>query len=125
MADKKDLCRFTVQFNASDPCHQQTVEILNQQGRRKAQFIVNAVMHYLHCPETPDIPQPVPTDTAVIESIVRRVLNERIPNNSSPVAAPTERVVHKSESIQIPSACDLLGEDGMAAIANSLASFRK
>ena len=37
---KKDLYKFTIQFNGGDPQHQQTAEILNQQGRRKAQFLV-------------------------------------------------------------------------------------
>lgn len=125
MAEKKDLCRFTVQFNASDPCHQQTVDILNQQGRRKAQFIVNAVMHYLHCPETPDIPQPIPADTALIESIVRRILSESLTVPDSHVVPKPERTIRSSKSIQFDQAADLLGEDGMAAIASSLASFRK
>ena len=53
MAQKNNPMRFTVQFSPGDPCHQQTVDILNQQGRRKAQFIVNAVMHYINCSEIP------------------------------------------------------------------------
>ena len=43
MGEKKDSFRFTVQFNAGDPSHQQVAAILNEQGRRKAQFLVNAV----------------------------------------------------------------------------------
>lgn len=125
MVEKKDLCRFTVQFNASDPCHQQTVDILNQQGRRKAQFIVNAVMHYLHCPETPDIPQPILADTALIESIVRRILSESLTVPDPQVVPKPERKIRSSKSIQFDQAADLLGEEGMAAIASSLASFRK
>ena len=69
---KKDLYKFTIQFSEGDPLHQQTAAILNQQGRRKAQFLVNAVMHYLHCKETPDIPQSAPVDVDAIEAIVRR-----------------------------------------------------
>ena len=52
MGEKKDSFRFTVQFNAGDPSHQQVAAILNEQGRRKAQFLVNAVTHYMNCPET-------------------------------------------------------------------------
>mgnify|MGYP004668568575 CR=1 FL=1 len=51
MGEKKDSFRFTVQFNAGDPSHQQVAAILNEQGRRKAQFLVNAVTHYMNCPE--------------------------------------------------------------------------
>lgn len=47
MGEKKDSFRFTVQFNAGDPSHQQVAAILNEQGRRKAQFLVNAVIHYI------------------------------------------------------------------------------
>ena len=46
MGEKKDSFRFTVQFNAGDPSHQQVAAILNEQGRRKAQFLVNAVTFF-------------------------------------------------------------------------------
>lgn len=52
---KKDIYKFTIQFSGGDPQHQQVAEILNQQGRRKAQFLVNTVLHYIHCSETPDM----------------------------------------------------------------------
>ena len=77
MPEKKEQNKFTIQFNPADPAHRQTIDILNQQGRRKAQFIVNAVQHYLHCPETPDIPQPAPVDIHTIEDIVRRIVEEQ------------------------------------------------
>ena len=48
MGEKKDSFRFTVQFNAGAPSHQQVAAILNEQGRRKAQFLVNAVTHYMN-----------------------------------------------------------------------------
>lgn len=124
---KKDLYKFTIQFSEGDPLHQQTASILNQQGRRKAQFLVNAVMHYLHCSETPVIPQPAPIDTGAIEVIVRRIMAEE---SSRPIASeqishsPTQRTV-KSEQIDFGDAAELLGEDGMAAIKNTMASFRR
>ena len=43
---KKNTSRFTIQFNPCDGQHVQVTEILNMQGRKKAQFIVNAVMCY-------------------------------------------------------------------------------
>lgn len=125
MTEKKDRCKFTIQFSPADPAHQQTVDILNRQGRRKAQFLVNAVMHYLHCPETPEIPQAAPLNTDAIEVIVRRILQEQ--NASSPAAPDTpkiEREVH-TENIQFEDAADMLGEDGLAAIRNTMSIFRK
>ena len=58
MADKKNPGRFTIQFNPGDPKQLSVSELLEQQGRHKAQFITNAVLHYIHCPETPEIPEP-------------------------------------------------------------------
>lgn len=129
MAEKKEVCKFTIQFNPADPQHAQTIDILNHQGRRKAQFITNAVMHYLHCSNTPDIPQAAPVDTAAIEAIVRRIMEEQ--NRTSAVlskeAAPEQPVrrIPKTESIQYDEAAELLGEDGIAAIASTMAMFRK
>lgn len=123
---KKALYKFTIQFNSGDPQHQQTAEILNQQGRRKAQFLVNAVLHYLHCSETPDIPQPAPVDVGAIETIVRRIMEEQTDRNepSEVKQGPVKRSV-RSEQIDFNDATDVLGEDGMAAIRNTMASFRK
>lgn len=126
MPEKKEQNKFTIQFNSADPAHQQVTDILNQQGRRKAQFLVNAVQHYLHCPETPDIPQATPMDINAIEHIVRRILEEQ----NKPVPAKQEAVKGhirrpKTESVHYDEATELLGEDGLAAIANSIAAFRK
>ena len=123
---KKDLYKFTIQFSEGDPLHQQTAAILNQQGRRKAQFLVNAVMHYLHCKETPDIPQPAPIDVDAIEAIVRRIMEE---TKEKPLAVGNENSMQlkrtvKSEQIGFGDATELLGEDGLQAIANTMAQFR-
>ena len=106
--------------------HQQVVDMLNQQGRRKAQFVVNAIQHYLHCSETPNIPQPAPVDTVAIETIVRRIMEEQS-SSQMPAEAkhePVKRTV-KSEQIDFGDAADLLGEEGVAAIRNTMASFRR
>lgn len=124
---KKDLYKFTIQFNSGDPQHQQTAEILNQQGRRKAQFLVNAVLHYLHCSETPNIPQPAPIDTGAIEAIVRRIMMKE-QTEKKPSAETGQEPVRRSvqsEQIDFGDATDLLGEDGVAAIKNTMASFRR
>lgn len=46
MDGKKDPGKFTVRFNLRDPQQRQAAELLNQQGRSKAQFIANAVLCY-------------------------------------------------------------------------------
>lgn len=124
MPEKKEQNKFTIQFNPADPAHRQTVDILNQQGRRKAQFIVSAVQHYLHCPETPDIPQAAPVDTRSIEDIVRRILAEK---PSFPPAAPAaKKEASKNESISFQEeAEEMLGQENLEAISNTLSMFRK
>ncbi|MCM1128149.1 MAG: hypothetical protein NC429_16980, partial [Lachnospiraceae bacterium] len=48
-----------------------------QGAHSKAQFIVNAVLHYVNCPETPDISLPQAADRASIEKIVMDILHGR------------------------------------------------
>lgn len=127
MTGKKDLYKFTVQFSRADPTHRQTADLLNQQGRRKAQFLVNAVMHYIHCRDTPDIPPLAISDTALIETVVKRILNEqraermqeeRKPDGTQPSEQPPAEPLFEDTA-------DILGSDGLAAIADTLAMFRK
>lgn len=127
MAAKKDPYKFTIQFNPADPTHLQTADLLNRQGRRKAQFLVNAVMHYIHCSQTPDIPQAPPLDTKLIETVVQQILKEQqiMPpapepeQQSAPILPPADNDLHYAET------AETLGEDGLAAIANTMAMFRR
>ena len=57
MPKKRVPYRFTIGFSPGDPAHQVVAGLLTQQGRRKAQFLVNAVLHYIHCPESPKTPE--------------------------------------------------------------------
>lgn len=122
---KKDPYKFTIQFNGGDPSHIQIAGMLNQQGRRKAQFIVNAIMHYMHCSETPNIPEPAMQDIDIIEKVVRRILEEQGKNNKLENNIQKEaRHPIKSEEIDLGDTADILGTEGMAAIAKTMASFR-
>ena len=123
---KKDIYKFTIQFSSGDPQHQQVAEILNRQGRRKAQFLVNTVLHYIHCTETRVIPQQPPVNTDAIETIVRRIMEEysENPTRQDVKQMPGKKTV-KSEEIAFDDAAELLGEDGMAAVRNTIASFRR
>ena len=61
MGGKKDRERFSIKFNENDPAHDAVIRLLEKQGAHsKAQFLVNAVLHYINCPETPDIAIPRP-----------------------------------------------------------------
>lgn len=123
---KKDPYKFTIQFNGGDPSHQQIAEMLNQQGRRKAQFLVNAVMHYIHCSETPNIPELVLSDTDMIEKVVRRILEEQGERNNMPknnIRKEARRPI-KSEEIDLDDAEEILGDEELSAIARTMANFR-
>lgn len=53
MEEKSNPFRFTLLFNKSDARHQRAVEILNQQGKSKSQYIVTALLHYVDCTRQP------------------------------------------------------------------------
>lgn len=82
MGEKKDAFRFTVQFNAGDPSHQRVAAILNEQGRRKAQFLVNAVIHYINCPESPEAAAAPKIDRQTVEQLVREILSNMQPETT-------------------------------------------
>ena len=127
MAEKRNPGRFTIQFDLGDPQHGQVAQILEGQGRYKARFIANAVMHYLHCSETPDIPQSAPIDRKMLEKIVLDIIGQHKERKAEPCATVTERCDLRSEESSKPDE-DILrffGAEGMAVIANTLAAFQK
>ena len=75
--EKKDPGKFTVRFNMADPQQKAVIDLLNQQGRYKAQFLTSAILHYVHCSETPDIRSAAAVDSTEIERIVRHVLAQQ------------------------------------------------
>ncbi len=75
--EKKDPGKFTVRFNMADPQQRAVINLLNQQGRYKAQFLTSAILHYVHCSETPDIRSAAAVDSTEIERIVRHVLAQQ------------------------------------------------
>lgn len=78
MKEKKDRERFSIKFNENDPAHDAVIRLLEKQGpHSKAQFIVNAVLHYVNCTETPDISPAQTAGRASIEKIVMEILNNR------------------------------------------------
>lgn len=124
MADKKSEGRFTIGFNMADPTHRAVAELLNQQGRRKAQFIVNAVRHYIHCPETPETPQPAALDSRLIEEIVLQILKRQSGSAGVPDMPPDPEGAFPADGSD-KAMEDVLGKGGLSAIAGTLAAFRK
>lgn len=128
MGVKKDKCKFTIQFNSIDVNHLRTVEILNTQGRRKAQFITNAVLHYINCSETPSISQhsSASLDYQTIEAIVNKILQSKSKTmqTSEPELPAYKKKLLKSDNISFDDAIQEIGEDTLAAITNTVDLFR-
>ena len=127
MGEKKDAFRFTVQFNAGDPSHQQVAAILNEQGRRKAQFLVNAVIHYINCPESPEATAAPKIDRQTVERLVREILSNMQPETTPTAEGNTPGdfpPVTASESIPFDAAA-VLGEDDFLSLLSSLAAIQE
>lgn len=135
MGDKKHPGRFTVQFNLGDPQQARASEILERQGRQKARFISTAVLHYIHCKESPEVAVPPVPDAEEIEKIVLAVLKKHIGENDIYPIPPTlqpEETAYLPQELPPKGQEDfddelktLLGNGGFSAIANTLASFHQ
>ena len=131
MGEKKDRERFCIKFNENDPAHDAVIRLLEKQGpRSKAQFLVNAVLHYINCPETPDIAIPQTIDRAAIEEIVAEILTgkEDIRKNSSRSDTGREHMAEwgtvrpKKEMEEEPP--KEIDQSTFALIADTMSAFR-
>ena len=123
MFEKKDPGKFTVRFNPEDPQQRMVIDLLNKQGRYKAQFLTSAILHYVHCSETPDIRSVPVMDGREIERIVRNILAEQ--QRSEP---PQETVKEDTEETTPPlktGADSQLGDADRAAIFQTLNAFQQ
>ena len=128
--EKKDPGKFTVRFNMADPQQKAVIDLLNQQGRYKAQFLTSAILHYVHCPETPDIRSAAAVDSTEIERIVCHVLAQQ--QTAAPPALrqggqePGEATVPWEEPGGSPPGTGASTEDAdKEAILQTLDAFRK
>ena len=108
MDTKKDPGKFTIRFCMSDPRQRRAVEELNAQGRLKAQFLTNAI---LHCVEGASPLPPQEELEPILERIMKRMLDER-----------TDMTAKSAEKID-PS--EPFSADSLAAIAGTLQAFRR
>lgn len=130
MPGKKDPGRFTISLNLEDPIQREVAAAINRQGaRRKAQFIVNAISHYIHCPETPKIPltPSSPVDSADIETVILQILAEKglLAERQEPLSAPLSALpAEKVQEVRRQTE-ELIGEKGLSAMQNTMAAFRR
>ena len=128
MYGKKADTRFTIRLRHNDPQHQQVAEILNSLGYHgKAQYIVDAVLHYANTEKTmQDSQKPRSAlDENAIEAIINRLLDGRDDIGMNRVAPDSEKhnTVLSAEEINFADALEALGGDGFCAISDALEMF--
>ena len=132
MGGKKQPGRFTLQFNAADPQQRQVIELLNQQGRRKAVFLTCAVLAYCGQGAAPVIPPPS-LEPAMIEQIVQKILAAKNLDTLAqvgdqpdllPPTLPRETPGMPAAMTQTAAAEPELAADDLAAICNTIDVFR-
>lgn len=134
MKEKKDRERFSIKFNENDPTHDTVIRLLEKQGpHSKAQFIVNAVLHYVNCSETPDISAAQTADRASIEKIVMEILNNRDNGQQDTVNGIGSRKAIREEPVpaglqeqrrDAEPKQEAMDEAAWAMIADTMSAFR-
>lgn len=69
--------RALLQFNEYDFRHRKVLEILRQRPRSKTELVVNAVLHYVSCPEASE-----DFNKETIRKLIREVLLEMMADGS-------------------------------------------
>ena len=118
--------RFTLLFNQTDPRHRRAVEILNQQGKSKSQYIVTAILHYINSSKLPvDTTSEYQTLQShadrIIEQTAKRVLDglEKVTVRPSP-----EPMMLAQPVVKEPAATVEILEAERDLLANGLGSLR-
>ena len=114
MDGKRDPGKFTVRFNLRDPQQRRAAELLNQQGRSKAQFIANAVLCYAGG-QAP-IPQGEPTmGSEQLRQLVEDILAQR-----------KDQIQEKMSIVpETPADGGILNEPERSMIFKTLDAFQK
>ena len=108
MDTKKDPGKFTIRFCMADPRQKRA------QGRLKAQFLTNAILHYVGIENGSGGPS-----RAELEAIVRSIL-ENTPRSSQTAGAPAESKVCVNATPDT-----FLTEENLNTIAGTLKAFRR
>lgn len=116
MGSKKDPAKFSIRFNAADPHQVEVIDLLNKQGRYKAQFITNAVRHYIRCSSNPNqLPQTSLTDEQIMR-IVQNCLSKQ---------PPAQQALSQEPPLARPAAPGgLLDDDDRDSIMQTLDMFK-
>ncbi len=126
MTEKKNPGRFTLHFNLEDPQQRTVSELLEQQGRHKAQFITSAVMLYIQCPKPQSYDgEPSAIDEAELERMLLSIM-EKHPEFA--LAAHSDSPKSEGPTGQSAPAAkpweSTMGNDALKAIADTLTAFQ-
>ena len=133
MKEKKDRERFSIKFNENDPAHDTVIRLLEKQGpHSKAQFIVNAILHYVNCSEMPDISAAQTTDRASIEKIVMEILSRRDNGQQDTVNGIGSKAIgeelastgSQEQRKDVEPKQEAMDEAAWAMIADTMSAFR-
>ena len=129
MSGKKAGTRFTILLRENDTRHLQAADILNSQGfHGKAQYIVNAILHYADHDAMQAAPRTVSLDERSIDAIVSRLLGGLEIDSASrpaPIAEDQqENILLSSDEINFDDALEAIGGEGFSAITDALEMFR-
>ena len=107
------------------------VDLLNQQGRSKAQFLTNAVLHYINCTEAPELHIPTVPDKKFLEEQILTILAEHSWHVEKNTVELQIQANHEPEckDASLINTANLEqwfgGQDGMSTILNSLQMFEQ
>ena len=103
----------------------------NQDGRSKAQFLTNAVLHYINCTEAPELHIPTVPDKKFLEEQILAILAEHSWHVEKNTVELQIQANHEPEckDASLINTADLEqwfgGQDGMSTILNSLQMFEQ
>lgn len=124
MGEKKKPGRFTIQFSMGDPQQRAVAEILDEKGRRKAQFITNAVLQYTESKPEAHGTALAGIDEKLLEQMVLSVI-QKSPQIEAAVRRSSIQAAVPPEPDTSASWEDADSESALAAISNTLNAFKR
>ena len=112
---KKNPYIMTIGFDRTDPRHVEVADFLNSLQRKKAQYIVDAVIYYQGRKENEIVPAVSGRDYENIRSIVLQILKEQ--NQNTGLKTATKE--------QTENKVPFMEEEELNGILNSISVFRR
>lgn len=95
--------RTLLQFNEYDFRHRKVLEILRQRPRSKTELVVNAILHYVSCPEASE-----DFNKDTIRKLIREVLLEMVSDGSIQVLSTGVAQSGQTKSLEIEDLGDMM-----------------